>query len=138
MFDLRTFWNDETGFVISAELVAVGTVAVIGTTVGLKTLATAMTGELNDMARAVRSLDQSYSFQGFSSSRAWTAGSSFIQEPVAQSIADLGVGAPPSPGVVVTADGTPDKTVRIVPAEEKLSPVAPAPVEAPPAGSDRG
>lgn len=85
----RELWADEQGALISAELVAVGTVAVVGTTVGLSTLAKSVNGELKEVAYSIRSLNQSYSVPGHASCRAWTAGSSYTQPDANQSIQDL-------------------------------------------------
>jgi hypothetical protein len=83
------FWQDEGGALLSAELVAVGTVAVVGTTVGLSTLSKSVNSELTELAVAVRSLNQSYSVPGHASCRAWTAGSSYTQRDVKESVHDL-------------------------------------------------
>lgn len=82
-------WRDEAGAVLTAETVLVGSVVVLGSVVGLNAAATAVNEELTDMAQALRSLDQSYVVAGRSSCRAWTAGSYFIQKPVAESISEL-------------------------------------------------
>lgn len=96
-----SFWSDECGAVVSAELVAVGTVAVIGGTVGLNAMGHAVNGELREMAQAVRSFNQSYAVAGHVSSRAWTAGSSYTQPDVKKSLAELDelVGDRPDNGV---------------------------------------
>lgn len=86
---LRTLWNDECGAILSAELVMVGTLGVVGVTVGLATVSEAVNGELTEFAMAIRSLDQSYCVEGQSSRRAWTAGSSYIQQDVEESLAEL-------------------------------------------------
>lgn len=75
----KAFWADETGALISAELATVGTVAVLGLTVGLSAAATSVNDELSDMARAFRSMDQSFGFRGFRSDRAFSAGSRYVQ-----------------------------------------------------------
>jgi len=61
---LRTFWNDEDGFLISAELVLVATVLVLGLIVGLIELQSAIIHEMDDIACAIGSLNQSFSFPG--------------------------------------------------------------------------
>ena len=82
-------WNDEAGFIVSAETVLVGTVAVVGATVGLNALATSVNEELTDVAMSIRSLDQSYSYKGFEGCGASTAGSSFKQQDVKVSLKEL-------------------------------------------------
>ena len=140
----QQFWNDESGAILSAEIVTVGTVAVLGTTVGLHSVATAVNGELTDMARAFRSLDQSYSFKGFSSCRAYTAGSCFTQEPVEKSLQSLCAGAAPTQVVGSDSAVSSDETAAIsdesqslpkaenaTPAGDKLQPAVDAKPAAP-------
>jgi len=81
---LRTLLNDEAGFIISAELVLVATIVVIGLIVGLSEIQHALNAELNDVADAIGKLDQSYSYSGFSKKNntkggvgAYTRGSQF-------------------------------------------------------------
>lgn len=62
---LRAFWNDECGFVISAELVLVLTIAVLAMIVGLSEVAVAVNTELNDVSNAIGALNQSYAYTGF-------------------------------------------------------------------------
>ena len=63
---LTRILNDETGFIISSELVLVSTMLVIGLIVGLSEVQHAVNSELNDVADAIGSLNQSYCFSGFS------------------------------------------------------------------------
>lgn len=58
---VRNFWNDENGFLISAELVIVATLLVLGLIVGYVQLQVAVLGELGDLACALSSFNQSYS-----------------------------------------------------------------------------
>lgn len=58
-------WNDESGVVISAELVLVLTVTVLAVVVGLSEVAVAVNTELNDISNAIGALDQSYFYTGF-------------------------------------------------------------------------
>ena len=82
-------WRDEAGVLLSAEAVVVGTVAVVGLTTGLTVVAKSVNEELQDVAFAIRSLDQSYSIPAIEGCGAKTAGSSFTQEPVKESLAEL-------------------------------------------------
>ena len=86
---LNNFWSDEAGLVMSAELVVLGTVGVLGATVGMSAASTAINDELIEFSHAIRSLDQSYHFEGHQSCRAWTASSSYRQQDVEISLADL-------------------------------------------------
>ncbi|WP_417849999.1 hypothetical protein [Thalassoglobus sp.] len=81
---LRTLLNDEAGFIVSAELVLVATILVIGMIVGLSEIQHAVVAELNDVADAIGQLNQSYYFTGFSKEaqhgnglKAYTRGAAF-------------------------------------------------------------
>lgn len=85
----RSLWRDEAGAVVSAELIAVSTLGVLGGTVGMNMLATSVDGEFREVSHAVRSLNQSYYVAGHVSPRAWTANSFYTQRDVKESIAEL-------------------------------------------------
>jgi hypothetical protein len=68
---LKALWHDQRGIVYSMDLILISTVLVLGTIVGLVCLRNQVLQELNDVANAVGSLDQSYSY----SSRTITSGS---------------------------------------------------------------
>jgi hypothetical protein len=82
---LQKLLHDDAGFIVSAELVLVGTILVIGLIVGLAEVQHAVVSELNDVADAIGSLNQSFAFTGFSSRKnggggikAFSNGSFFI------------------------------------------------------------
>ena len=75
---LKKLWADEAGVVISAELVLIGTLLVIGLIVGLTTLRDHVVQELADIAGAIGELDQSYSFSAITGHQSATAGTQFI------------------------------------------------------------
>jgi hypothetical protein len=81
--------QDETGLVLSAEAVMIGTLGVVGAVVGLNAASSAVDQELKEFAGAIRSLDQSYGYMGHQSCRAWSAGSYYRQPDVQQSLSDL-------------------------------------------------
>ena len=89
MLLLKKLGRDDAGAVLSSELVLVGTLGVVGATVGLNAVATSVNEELEDVAFAIRSLDQSYEIRGVKGCGAWTAGSVFHQEPVKVSLREL-------------------------------------------------
>ena len=78
---LRRLWDDQSGAVVSAELVIVATILVLGMIVGLTTVRDQVVQELGDLAIAVASLNQSYSFSGVTGHHSSTAGSIFIDLP---------------------------------------------------------
>lgn len=60
----KRFWHDEGGFIVSAELVLITTIGVLGMIVGLNSVATAINSELNDISNAFGTIDQSYWYSG--------------------------------------------------------------------------
>ncbi|WP_298869135.1 hypothetical protein [uncultured Gimesia sp.] len=74
---LTNFWNDEAGFVVSSELVLIGTILVLGVVVGLATVRDQVVQELGDLALAISNINQSYSFSGVTGHTSSTAGSLF-------------------------------------------------------------
>ncbi|WP_299468645.1 hypothetical protein [uncultured Gimesia sp.] len=73
----QQLWSDENGFVVSAELVLIATVLVLGMIVGLTTLRDQVIAELADVAAAFSNSNQSYSFSGITGHSSSTAGSIF-------------------------------------------------------------
>lgn len=63
---IRSFWDDEAGFIVSAELILIATLLVIGLIVGLSELQAAVAQELNDVGDAIGSLNQTYFYSGMS------------------------------------------------------------------------
>ena len=74
---LSRFWNDEAGFVVSSELVLIGTILVLGVVVGLATVRDQVVQELGDLALAISNINQSYSFSGVTGHTSSVAGSIF-------------------------------------------------------------
>jgi Flp pilus assembly pilin Flp len=73
--NIRKFWLDDSGFILSAELILISTILVLGLIVGLTEIQAAITGELNDVACAIGSLNQSYVYRGFAGCKGVTYGS---------------------------------------------------------------
>lgn len=75
------FLEDERGFIISAELILVSTILVVGLIVGLVELQSAVVHELNDVGESIGNLNQSYSYAGTNTWKGGhiisTAGSAF-------------------------------------------------------------
>ena len=55
---VRALWNDERGFIVSAELVLIGTIAILSMVVGLTTVSRSITRELSDIANAFDAVNQ--------------------------------------------------------------------------------
>ncbi|MCG6157880.1 hypothetical protein [Rubinisphaera margarita] len=99
--------NDEAGFIVSAELILVATVVVLGLIVGLSEVQHAVVSEMNDVADAVGSLNQSYMYSGFSSKKsmgygykAYARGSAFndTMDECDNNQCDIGCDEPVSEG----------------------------------------
>lgn len=79
---LQNFLCDESGVIISAELVLVLTIAVLGMVVGLSEVAVAINTELNDISNAIGCLNQSFGYTGyhtyFPKLKSFIYGSTFI------------------------------------------------------------
>ena len=161
MRQLRALWNDERGFIISAELVLIGTLCVLGLIAGLTLVRDSVAGEFTDIASAMRSLDQSYYYSGFRAvkrygcggCKAWTAGSCFNQngEKCGADFASFGacretapvqvappvqaapaVVAPPCPPVAPPAVPCPAPEVQHLPTTSAPIVCPPAPILCPP------
>ena len=65
MNTLNTLLNDEAGFIVSAELVLISTIAVLGLIVGLSEVALNINNELEDVGTAFNCVQQSYCVDGF-------------------------------------------------------------------------
>ena len=77
MKTLQALWNDESGAIVSTEIVLVITILGIGMVVGLAAVRNSVTTELADVAQAVANVNQSYSYSGQTGHSATTAGSQF-------------------------------------------------------------
>ncbi len=130
---IRRLHADECGAILSAELILILTLLVMGLVVGLSSLQGAIVSELTDVARAFGSLNQSYYVHGKSSYRygnrggchgcglkAYTAGSSFTDH-----VDDCDVDRPEICGSVEVAP-THSKPAVVAP---RKTHVAPAPCE---------
>lgn len=69
--------RDEAGFIVSAELVLVATIAVLGMVVGLSEVANNVNQELEDVGSAFSSLDQSFDACGTRGHKGGKNGSRF-------------------------------------------------------------
>src|SRR5437762_9102145 len=70
-------WKEETGAIVSAEIMLVATILVLGVIVGLKSVRDSVVTELADVAQAVANVNQSYCFSGVSGHAANSSGGDF-------------------------------------------------------------
>lgn len=83
---LHEIYHDESGVIISAELVLVLTIGVLAMIVGLSEVAVAINTELNDCSNAIGAMNQSFAFTGFHGwggfkSKSFVVGTTFIDFP---------------------------------------------------------
>jgi len=69
--------NDDAGFIVSAELVLVSTIAVLGLVVGLSEVSLNINNELEDVGSAFSTVQQSYNVGGVCGHKGNTNGSCF-------------------------------------------------------------
>ena len=77
----QRLWTSEDGAVISAEIMLVMTILVLGVVVGLKSVRDSVVTELADVAQAIANVDQSIYYSGTSGHHANTAGAFFSDLP---------------------------------------------------------
>jgi len=77
---IKRLWNDEAGFIVSAELVLIGTIAVLGMIVGLSAARDGVTSELADVGGAINNLNQSYTIDNIIGHGAAVNGSQFVDD----------------------------------------------------------
>ena len=73
----QKFMLDESGFIVSSEMVLIATMLVLGLLVGLNTLRNSITSELDDIADAIGNINQDYSYSGLTGHSASVAGTVF-------------------------------------------------------------
>lgn len=74
---LKAIWIDETGVIISTELVLLLTILVIGMIVGLTTLRDSLATEFADIGQSISNMNQSFNYSGVQGHGAFTSGGTF-------------------------------------------------------------
>ena len=78
---MKTFarlWKEEAGAILSAEVMMVASILVIGVIAGLSSLRDAVVSELADVAQALANVNQTYSFGGVAGHHVFNGGGAFI------------------------------------------------------------
>jgi hypothetical protein len=75
---MRSLLSDESGFIVSAELVLIGTLVVLGMITGLVCLRSAVVDELASVGAALRGMNQSYYTPAFFGCRKWWGPTSYV------------------------------------------------------------
>lgn len=71
-------WNDDNGFIVSAELVLVATIVVIGMITGLVAIRKDVTSELTEVGQALAAIDQGYGYSGLANCHSFTMGGGVV------------------------------------------------------------
>lgn len=114
MKHFRRLWEDDAGFVISAELVLVATIVVIGMIIGLVFVRNQVVQELVDVAQAIGNINQSYAFGGIlARGKAFVGGAAFVD--VADFCQQTAAQPPfaPAGGIVISANGVDDANFNL-------------------------
>jgi hypothetical protein len=97
---LKQLWASEEGVIVSAELVLIATILVLGVLVGIASVRDQIIQELGDVAGAVSTTVQSYSFAAVTGHTSSMAGSSFgDQTDFCDQLQELGTCTPDLPDV---------------------------------------
>jgi len=119
-------WQDDRGFVLSAELVIIMTIAVLGMIVGLNAVAKSVTQEMNDVSGAIGALDQSYFYTGlFKSWHAGVNGSGYIDRADACDCSTITGGTSAKIDACDRFEAAPSRAVPAVPQASPCPPGAP-------------
>jgi len=70
--------TDENGFIVSAEIVLVGTILVLGVIVGLTEMSYGINEELEDLGSAIGGINQTYYYTLASGHKGEVVGSTFL------------------------------------------------------------
>jgi len=71
---VNRLWAEQTGAIVSAEIMLVGTILVLGVIVGLKSVRDSVVTELADVGQAIANVNQSYCYSGTSGHAASSGG----------------------------------------------------------------
>jgi len=74
---INRFWSEQDGAIVSAEIMLVATILVLGVIVGLKSVRDSVVTELADVAQAIANIDQSFCYSGTSGHAAYSGGGDF-------------------------------------------------------------
>jgi len=77
MHVMNQLWNDEAGFIVSAELILVSTISVLALVVGLSEVSFGINQELEDVGAAIGSLNQTFHVTGICGPKGSVTGSCF-------------------------------------------------------------
>jgi hypothetical protein len=76
-FALARFWTEQDGAILSAEIMMVATILVLGMVVGLKSVRDSVVTELADVAQGMGNVNQSFQFSGVDGHASKSGGGKF-------------------------------------------------------------
>ena len=91
MKTMQRLWNEETGAILSAEVMLVASILVIGVVAGLASLRDSVVTELADLAQALANVNQSYSYSGVRGHHVFNGGGVFVDNTDFCDVASLTV-----------------------------------------------
>ncbi len=101
---IKRLWSEETGAIVSAEIMLIMSILVLGVVVGLKSVRDSVVTELADVAQALSNVDQSIFYSGTAGHHASTGGAFFNDLPdFCDEAAGQAVGTQESKCVVICA-----------------------------------
>ncbi len=74
---IARLFNETDGAIVSAEIILVMTILVLGTIVGLKSVRDSVVSELADVAQAIANVNQSYCYSGVCGHAGHSSGGDF-------------------------------------------------------------
>jgi hypothetical protein len=106
---MSQLWKDESGFIVSADLVLVSCILVLGMMVGLVSIRDQIVQELGDVGAAFAVLNQSYEWDAITGHTSSVAGSVMIDvTDFCDAVSDDPI-FPSSLGIVVDAAAAPER-----------------------------
>lgn len=77
---IHALWNDEAGFIVSAELILIATLGTLAMVVGLAEVSLAVNQELGDVAGAFGYVNQGFRYQGLTGNNGLSNGANSNNE----------------------------------------------------------
>lgn len=74
---INRLWTEQTGAIVSAEIMLAATILVLGVIVGLKSVRDSVATELADVGQAFSTINQSYCYSGTSGHAASSGGGEY-------------------------------------------------------------
>lgn len=106
---MSQLWKDEAGFIVSADLILVSSILVLGMMVGLVSIRDQIVQELGDVSMAFAGLRQTYTWQGITGHTSSVAGSVFQDSTDFCDSAGAGAPGDPPGGILLDMMAMPER-----------------------------